>query len=29
MDNPYVQFTCPSDAEFPNITPKPLPPVVF
>jgi hypothetical protein len=27
MDNPYVQFTCPSDAEFPNIHPKPLPPL--
>jgi hypothetical protein len=28
MDNPYVQATCPSDAEFPNINPKPLPPLV-
>jgi hypothetical protein len=27
MDNPYVQSTCPSDAEFPNINPKPLPPI--
>jgi hypothetical protein len=27
MDNPYVQFTCPSDAEFPTINPKPLPPL--
>jgi hypothetical protein len=27
MDNPYVQATCPSDAEFPNINPKPLPPL--
>jgi hypothetical protein len=27
MDNPYVQSTCPSDAEFPNINPKPLPPL--
>jgi hypothetical protein len=28
MDNPYVQSTCPSDAEFPNINPTPLPPLV-
>jgi hypothetical protein len=27
MDNPYVQSTCPSNAEFPNINPKPLPPL--
>ena len=27
MDNPTVQATCPSDAEFPDINPKPLPPL--
>jgi hypothetical protein len=27
MDNPYVQFTCPSAEEFPNISPRPLPPI--
>jgi hypothetical protein len=27
MDNPYVQSTCPSAAEFPNISPRPLPPI--
>jgi len=27
MDNPYVQSTCPSHEEFPDITPKPLPPL--
>jgi hypothetical protein len=27
LGNPYVQATCPSDAEFPNINPKPLPPL--
>jgi hypothetical protein len=28
MDNPYVQATCPSAEEFPNINPRPLPPLV-
>jgi hypothetical protein len=27
MDNPYVQATCPSNEEFPDINPKPLPPL--
>jgi hypothetical protein len=27
MDNPYVQATCPSAAEFPNVSPRPLPPL--
>jgi hypothetical protein len=27
MDNPYVQSTCPSAEEFPNISPRPLPPI--
>jgi hypothetical protein len=27
MDDPYVQSTCPSAAEFPNISPRPLPPI--
>jgi hypothetical protein len=27
QDNPLVQWTCPSDEEFPTINPKPLPPL--
>jgi hypothetical protein len=27
MDNPVVQSTCPSAEEFPNINPRPLPPI--
>jgi hypothetical protein len=28
MDNPYVQATCPSATEFPNINPRPKPPLM-